>query len=227
MNLKEAVDKLEMLLETVVNRGINLITEDKIYDFKNSKAGYYKAEIDTLINEIKKYKSMVDNPGLVDKLNLMNAEELLKNVKLLKELKVKDKEVKLDLKVTFLPDEIRDEIKADLDEMEKCYNVASYRATTILCGRILETALHRKYYDVTGKDVLETNPGVGLGKLIAKLKEKDANFDPGLTEQIHLVNQVRVFSVHKKSRTFYPSQQQAHAIILYTVDVLGKLFSKK
>ena len=30
----------------------------------------------------------------------------------------------------------------------------------------------RKYYDITKKDLLETNPGIGLGKLIAKLEEE-------------------------------------------------------
>ena len=39
-----------------------------------------------------------------------------------------------------------------------------------------------------------------------------------------LSNQVRVFSVHKKQQPFYPSKNQSQAIMLYTMDVLAKLF---
>ncbi len=80
------------------------------------------------------------------------------------------------------------------------------------------------YYDATGVDILEKNPGIGLGNLIAKLREKNVNLDPALTQQIHLINNVRIFSVHKKQQAFMPSQGQANAIILYTVDVLGKMW---
>ena len=116
-------------------------------------------------------------------------------------------------------------MSADIAEMQKCFNAGCYRSTTILCGRILETALHRKYYEVTGKDILETNPGIGLGTLIAKLNDKNVEFDPGLTQQIHLINQVRIFSVHKKQNTFTPSSAQANAMVLYTMDVLEKMFN--
>ena len=96
----------------------------------------------------------------------------------------------------------------------------------MLCGRLLEIALHRKYYEITGQDILEKNPGIGLGKIIAKLAEKDIKFEPGLTQQIHLINQLRVSSVHKQKDAFYPTKQQTHAMILYTLDVLEKLFRK-
>jgi len=123
-----------------------------------------------------------------------------------------------------IPPDIKDEISADIKEIEKCFSSGCHRSVIILCGRIMETALHRKFYDVTGKDALETSPGMGLGNLIAKLKEKNVNFDPGITQQIHLINQVRVFSVHKKQEAFVPSRTQAHAILLYTIDALEKLF---
>jgi len=35
---------------------------------------------------------------------------------------------------------------------------------------------------------------------------------------------VRIFSVHKKQRTFNPGKQQTEAIMLYTFDVIEKLF---
>lgn len=88
----------------------------------------------------------------------------------------------------------------------------------------METALHRKYFDSTGNDLLEKAPGTGLGNLIAKLNEKGITLDPGLPNQIHLINQIRVFSVHKKQTPFTPSKTQAEAIYLYTMDILDKLF---
>lgn len=108
--------------------------------------------------------------------------------------------------------------------MEKCYAAGCYRSVIILCGRIIEIGLHRIYFQTTGQDILETNPGIGLGTLIGKLNEKNVTFEPGLAQQIHLVNQVRIFSVHKKQDPFYPSKAQAQAMMLYTMDTINKLF---
>ena len=70
----------------------------------------------------------------------------------------------------------------------------------------------------------EKNPGIGLGKLIAKMQEKGIQLDPGLTQQIHLINNIRIFSVHKKKELFTPSKQQTYAIIHFTLDIVNKLF---
>ncbi|MFP4423991.1 MAG: hypothetical protein ACLFP2_02045 [Candidatus Woesearchaeota archaeon] len=123
-----------------------------------------------------------------------------------------------------LPYDIRDEVTLDIKEMHKCFSAGCFRSVVILCGRVIEVALHRKYFEATGQDILEKNPGIGLGKLIAKLSEKNVAFDPGLTQQIHLINQVRISSVHKKEEAFYPSQSQAQAIMLFTLDVLSRMF---
>ena len=128
------------------------------------------------------------------------------------------------LQSNSIPDAIASEINADVKEVEACFNHGLYRSAVILCGRILETALHRKYYEAVGVDLLEKSPGIGLGKIIAKLSEKNVSLDPGLTQQIHLINQVRIFTVHKKQKAFHPSKAQAHATMLYTIDVLDKLF---
>ena len=123
-----------------------------------------------------------------------------------------------------LPEDVREEILADIDELKRCYEAKCYRSAVILCGRLLEIALHRTYFEKTGVDILEKNPGIGLGNLVKKLMEKNVSLDPGLKQQIHLINNVRVFSVHKKQRVFSPSKAQAHAIILFTLDILTKLF---
>ena len=128
------------------------------------------------------------------------------------------------IKANLIPGDVRSEIVADLNEIQSCMNANCFRSAIILCGRVMETALHRKYYEATGNDLLEKAPGIGLGNLIAKLSEKGVKLDPGLTNQIHLINQVRVFSVHTKQDAFIPSKTQAQAIVLYTVDILEKVF---
>ncbi|MBI4016746.1 MAG: hypothetical protein HY363_03570 [Candidatus Aenigmarchaeota archaeon] len=135
-------------------------------------------------------------------------------------------QTKSSLDLFAIPADIRDEISADMNEVQKCYDAGCYRSVVILCGRLLETALHRKYFEATGNDLLETAPGIGLGSLIAKMNEKGISLDPALSNQIHLINQVRVFSVHKKNTAFSPSKEQAQAIMLYTLDVFNKLFGK-
>lgn len=122
-----------------------------------------------------------------------------------------------------IPSILKAEIIADIDEMIRCFESNCFRAATIICGRILETVLHRKYFEVTQNDVLETNPGIGLGKLIAKLKEKKVFFDPGLMDQIHLINKIRIYSVHRKQEVFEPSKEQTQAMILYTIDIVKRL----
>ncbi|MAF89100.1 MAG: hypothetical protein CL963_01130 [Euryarchaeota archaeon] len=124
-----------------------------------------------------------------------------------------------------IPEAVRADMVADLNEIRKSFEAGCNRAGVVMCGRVLETALLRKYYEATGTDLMETSPGIGLGKIIAKLTERNIRFDPGLTQQIHLINQVRISSVHTKKDSFYPSKGQTQAMILYTLDVLRKLFA--
>lgn len=137
--------------------------------------------------------------------------------------------VKQDLAFTIrrVPEEIADDVTADLEELEKGYAAGCYRSCIILCGRLLEHGLHRIYFEATGVDILEKNPGIGLGTLIAKLAEQNFQFEPGMSQQIHLINQIRIYSVHKKHNAFYPSKEQTHATILYTLDALNKLFKAR
>lgn len=193
--------------------------------FSGQRASYVVQTYNKNMKELKE----IDNPELQAVLKEIektkDIDEMLELISQMEEIKIKDKQVEEKaVKLPPLPYEIKDEIKADVEEMQKSYNSGCYRAATILCGRILETALHRKYFEIVGQDILETQPGIGLGKLIAKLKEKEVSLAPGLTEQIHLINQVRINSVHKKQSTFRPSQDQAKAMMLYTLDILRNMF---
>ncbi|MCS7134451.1 MAG: hypothetical protein NZ889_01170 [Candidatus Pacearchaeota archaeon] len=141
-------------------------------------------------------------------------------------LSLKEEEQRKDMKLELpkLPKEIEQEIKKNFFEIETCFKNSCYRSVLILCGKILEIALHRKYFEITSKDLLEKAPDIGLGNLIKKLKEEGFDTDPGLNNQIHLINQLRIHSVHKKTKPFDPSREQALATILYTLDILKKLF---
>lgn len=123
-----------------------------------------------------------------------------------------------------LPAEIREVVYVDLAEMEKAFAAGIYRSAVMLCGRVLEVVLHRAYYEATQHDLLEKSPGMGLGTLLARMAERGIKIDPALGNQIHLINQARVHSVHHKHNTFMPSQAQTRAIMLYTVDVIEKVF---
>ncbi|MFT4343536.1 MAG: hypothetical protein ACMXYE_02200 [Candidatus Woesearchaeota archaeon] len=223
-----AIRALQEDIEKIKEKKISLDERTSITDYRSAEWQYvltmYKKHLTLL-------KKLVENSNLdsvlAKEVKDMDFKNVEGNEKLLTTLE-KQTGISVQKERTFeinrIPDEIRSEVRADLEEMQKCFSHECYRSCIILCGRIIEVCLHAKYYKVTGFDILDKNPGIGLGKLIAKMDEKGIKLDPGLTQQIHLVNNVRIFSVHKKQRLFVPSREQTHAIMLYTADVLRKLF---
>lgn len=228
--------------------GRELDAVKSMYDYQERKLTYYKSALDMAIREAYlagtqlSGKANLADPATIEFLSSLKKLQLNKDdmdalflaanqlekqastLHLSRQAPKQQAPRELIIKEPKLPPEIRDDLVADLQEMERCFNASCYRSAVILCGRILETALHRKLYDITGRDILETQPGIGLGTLVAKLSEKNVPLDPGLTQQIHLINQVRVYSVHKKQSAFSPTKDQTHAMILFTVDVLRKVF---
>lgn len=188
----------------------------KLVEYGNDENN--RALILEILNQSQKIKKGITKEGIKKILA-----EISKNLKSIKAVKIVENDISF-IQIPKVPEAIAAEIAADLNELRKCFLASAYRSCVVLCGRVMETALHRKYYEVSGQDLLETAPNIGLGNLIAKLKEKNVKIDPGLTQQIHLINQVRVFSVHSKKEAFYPSREQAQATILFTLDVLKKLF---
>ena len=239
---KKSVIELKSALANAKSKGIDLSDSSeakKVYDFNKSKDDYYKKAVKISLEQVKKKSSSL--LGLVRE-NAENEILVGKVRSLVGELDVSDKkkdviskimdivprinvpEVKKLKKAEHLPAEINEDVNADIDELNKAFNAGCYRSAAILCGRILEVALHRKYFEATGVDLLEKSPGIGLGKIVAKLSEKNIMFDPGLTQQIHLINNVRISSVHVKQQQFTPSKAQTEAMILYTLDILDKIF---
>lgn len=238
VNFKKEVAKLQEAYEEIVKFEVDISQPIMpSLDFHKSRQNLYLQNLQTVVTNLQKSVNVIDVEdgdeavldrikGIVNKLETKNNNELKlltdELIKLTNDITIKE-EQKIKIPVS-IPNEIFSELEADVNEMQNCFNSGSYRSVVILCGRILEVVLHRKYFDVTGNDLLEKSPGIGLGNLIGKMNEKGIQFDPGLTQQIHLINQIRVFSVHKKQNPFYPSRAQAQAIMLYTGDVLEKVF---
>ena len=244
---KRSLEKFKGAVDNILKNNIDLSKEidasKAIYDFKDRKLDYFVKLYHGAFNELKAKSFSLgklgeENQGDVAKINLLLKEldekydsgklegmgdVLGKISELSSSFKIVEGGEKFKLTVK-LPEEVKDEVNADLAELGRCFNSECYRSCAILCGRLLEVGLHRKYYDVTGHDILEKSPGIGLGKVVAKLSEKEVKLDPGLTQQIHLINNVRIFSVHKKQEAFYPTKQQTQAMVLYTLDILEKIF---
>jgi len=205
-------------------KAIEEMPRGNIADFKKQKQEgarlMLKGAIQRLLEET---TNEPEAHSIAQKISVAKLEEIPRHLDQLADIAAGE-EKKTSWKMPRLPGEIRDDVTADLQEIQKCVNNGCFRSAVILCGRVMETALHRKYYDATGNDLLEKAPGTGLGTLIAKLSEHGVKLDPGLPNQIHLINQVRVFSVHTKKESFTPSKTQAEAIVLYTLDILDKLF---
>ncbi|MBN1157594.1 hypothetical protein JXA85_08295 [Candidatus Woesearchaeota archaeon] len=241
--LIETLERLNDFLKRIEPETKKEATRERLFSFSRNKQQYFLSGADSCINELKLFE-----PEAIFQLKTAEEKEKARRIKeimwgvekryaekkkadvlkLIAEAKkeistLKEKET-FRIRIPRLPPEISKDVSLDLQEIERCFNAICFRSVTILCGRVLEIALHRKYFEITRQDILETQPGIGLGKLIAKLREKNFNFDPGITEQIHLINQVRITSVHKHGNNFHPTRQQAQAMILYTLDVLKKLF---
>ncbi len=235
------IDRLMALLDGQENEKTErrLKGPKGIYDFGATKDSYRRKSIEIISKRIKENTKRL----IARALSSESPEKIIPVLEIIKG-SIAERELLQQLKSTVLrfsdakadeirikapaglPYEIREDISDDIRELEKTFNSGCFRAAVILCGRILETALHRKYFEATGIDILEKSPGIGLGKLIAKMSEKKISLDPGISQQIHLINQVRIYSVHKKHESFYPTKAQAYAMILYTIDILEKLFGK-
>lgn len=229
----DPIEDLKLALIGILNHNIGLSelsSKKSIGDYKEQRADYYRTLVKQNVSKIKEASKDLDD---LTKKKVAQLEEcfargdpkgmlgIVADLSLPKPQRPMNTSSYANLNIPF---EIKDDILYDLAEVERCFNANAYRSSMILCARILETALHRKYYDVTGKDLLETSPGIGLGNIISKLKESNIEIDPAITQQIHLVNNVRIFSVHKKQGAFLPSKEQAQATLLFTIDILKKLF---
>ncbi|MBW2969420.1 DUF4145 domain-containing protein [Candidatus Woesearchaeota archaeon] len=239
--LKRVVRILRADLDVLIKKNLTLDTKKaNMADFKSQQHNALVKSIFANINLLEKHSQRLSKHPL-DEIWFKGhpLDEIWFQINALKKTKEPEKMLKAvdsiagvlagmpmraSVKLPKINSNVKDELHADVEEMHRCFNAGCYRSAIILCGRILETALHRKYFEVTSNDLLEKAPGIGLGNLISKLSDKKIDLDPGLGNQIHLINQVRIHSVHKKQKVFTPTKTQTRAIMLYTSDVLDKLF---
>jgi len=241
--IMEHVNSLEQNLKRAKDNDIKTLSKSMDYNSALSNEICKRVEekknlLDALLRELKEIPGAKDIPTIIKKLEEFHdtyveySKPELSNKKMLDILSELEKilpgtvvkKQAVEFKSLKIPEAIRNEIEIDSRELMRCYETGCFRAAVIICGRMLEVALHRKYFDVTGNDILETNPGIGLGKLIARLKENEVFFDPGLMDQIHMINKVRIHSVHRKQEVYEPSDAQTQAMMLYTKDIINRLF---
>jgi hypothetical protein len=244
-DFKKELEELERTLGIVLKR--KMFPKEKKYetfDYEEKQKAYVRKDIEMKIKQINNTLNKPDTKELSflkkldefqkdfedikKEISKFSPESIEKSIDMientLEKIPEKQKENK-EFSLAKLPKDIQEDVQTNFDELLVCFENNCFRSSLMLCGKILEIALHRKYFEVTGKDLLEKSPDIGLGNLLARMKEYGINLDPGLPQQIHLINQLRVFSVHKKERVFQPSKDQAKATILYTLDVLNKLFT--
>lgn len=200
-------------------------------DFEKSRQNLILQSFRNSVNELERTYNNIEDHSVRQTIrdllpHLSNNERVENAIKELKTLEIlmPQGQAKSFTLSNNVPTDIYAELEADANELNKTMNAQCYRSAVIICGRMIEVALHRKYFEATQIDLLEKSPGIGLGNLIGKMKDREIEFDPAITQQIHLINQVRIFSVHKKQTPFCPSAAQAQAIVLYTQDVISKLF---
>lgn len=133
------------------------------------------------------------------------------------------KDLTFDIEKIRLPKQILSEIKEDIKEVQKCYGAEANRAALTFCGRILEIALSRKYFENTGIDPIEQKWNIGL--LIRKCREEGIlKEDPSINEFINLINKTRIPSVHKTKIFYIPSPEETEAIAKITSALLKRMF---
>ena len=237
--MHQELNTLLTAIDFIIKHNVDLAKKTfNLNDYKDKKADYYRRILEKEMERLKKKEftsyltrqsiAKVEQAKKLIESSLLAYEKkdlllLRTHLTLLQALEFENKRLP-SFTLPSLPSEIHAEVFAAAKELEQCFEQGLFRSAIILSGRILETCLHRKYYDLTGKDILETSPGIGLGNLIAKLRDINYSFPPGVSEQIHLINQVRIYSVHKKQEVFIPTREQTHAIMLFTLDVVKKLF---
>ena len=135
-----------------------------------------------------------------------------------------------------LPSAIRAEIAQDFAEVQKCYEVRAYRATISFCGRIIEVALGRRYYEERRKlqpsvkafQIGQEISRLTIGQIIKRCEEVGLQTAyPGLDAYADLVNRIRVSAIHHKgARLFRPGPNAARGMVELTVEVIKDMYAR-
>lgn len=121
-----------------------------------------------------------------------------------------------------VPQEMREEVRLNFEEIRICYNCGAFRSAIGMCGRLLELFLARKYYNSTGIDPIEQKWHLGL--LIRKCFEDNVITDAGLGDICNFVNHSRINSVHSSHAIHRPTQEETKSLIEFTISLLRRLY---
>lgn len=124
---------------------------------------------------------------------------------------------------SLIPQEIRDEVEIDFDEVRRCYSVEAFRPAIGVCGRILELFLARKYFESRGVDPIQEKWMIGT--LLRKCAEEGVVTEPHLLDVCNLINRTRIDSVHSTHRIFKPSPEETKSIVEFTIGLGKRLFT--
>lgn len=173
------LERFEHLISSIEISKSKLVKKKKYFDFSEKKIEYYVNSAKGAFKELKEslwdlqylvkedksnedvYLEIIkDVKKVEEQYNENNSKAIIENIQKIKTKTLKFKDIKDDIsvEVKFIPIDVRADVNADLKELKKCYNAGCYRSAVIICGRLLETALHRKYYEITKQDILEKNP---------------------------------------------------------------------
>jgi hypothetical protein len=126
------------------------------------------------------------------------------------------------LDFSSLPQEIKEEMKMDFEDLRKCYSVEAYRSAVTICGLILETTLSRKYFEVRNEDLVEQ--GLTLGRIIGRCVSDNVIDEPGIGDICNLINRSRIRSVHSGHGPYRFHPDQTKSLIEFTIGLVKKLF---
>ena len=128
----------------------------------------------------------------------------------------------MDVVPPFFPDDAWDALKKTIHEAAVSYENDCYLATTILCGKIIETLLKRAYFIECGEDPDKIRRGNRIGldmpQIRAELQKREFLLEAALNDQLSMISRSRNTAIH--GSTFIPDEDQATAVSIYTRSII-------
>jgi len=127
------------------------------------------------------------------------------------------------LDTSGVPPEIREEMLADIQELEVCAEHGANRSALFLCGRILELALGRKFWEETQVDPVVRE--WTLGKLITECEARGILKGlPKLFSLAKIIKDCRNPSVHVTARVYRPTPGEVGGLSQVAASVVQRLY---
>ena len=121
---------------------------------------------------------------------------------------------------------VKYDISLSYNEAIKAYLNRLYISSIVLCGKVIEIAIHFLYEKNNNEELLDKYPGIGLGKALGKLRKQGFKFPEEIDSTVNLINKYRNAYIHKKTASVMPNDTQAEAIILLVKNFLTKYINE-